>query len=325
MVIVVGKAVIGRMYPMYDVIVVGGGPAGLSAALVLGRQQRRVLLVDGGAPRNAPATEMHMYLGRDGEPPANLLAAGRAEVGAYPGVEFREDRVVGVGGQLDAFTVELGDGGVESTARMLLATGQVDEPLGVPGLAERWGTSVFHCPFCHGYEARGKAIAVVGAEVPQVMLGAYLADRYSEDVVVCTAGPHQLPAEVTGLLDARGIEVRTEPLLRIGGELDALALHFAGGDVLARQTIFHRAPTRQHSALAAELGCELLPDGCVKVDEFGRTTVPGVSAAGDMARLEVLPDALTLVAPGAADGVRAAVWLELDYFRAGLQLTPATG
>ena len=304
---------------MFDVMVIGGGPAGLSAALVLGRQRRRVLLVDGGAPRNAPAGEMHMYLGRDGEPPGNLLAAGRAEVATYPDVDLRQGRVMVVGGELGAFTVELADGTRETGARVLLATGQVDEPLDVPGLAQRWGESVFHCPFCHGYEARDKTIAVIGADVPQVMLGVYLADRYCDDVVVCTAGPHELPAEVTTLLAARGVEIRTEPLAGIEGELDALELHFADGSRLLRQAIFHRAPTRQHSTLAVQLGCRLLPDGCVLVDEFGRTTVPGVSAAGDMARLEALPDALTLVAPGAADGVRAAVWLELEYFRAGLQ------
>lgn len=308
---------------MLDVIVIGGGPAGLSAALVLGRQRRRVLLVDSGAPRNAPASEMHMYLGRDGEPPAPLLAAGRAEVAAYPTVRFRDDEVVSVSGELDAFTAEFADGSVEAGARLLLATGQVDEPLDVPGLAQRWGSSVFHCPFCHGYEVRGKTVAVIGTEVPQVMLGAYLGDRYCDDVLVCTTGPHELPAEVTGLLATRGIEVVTTPLDRISGQLGALELHFADGSVLEREAIFHRAPTRQHSPLAMQLECELLADGCVKVDEFGRTTVPGVSAAGDMARLEVLPDALTLVAPGAADGVRAAVWMELDYFRAGLALTPA--
>jgi thioredoxin reductase len=110
----------------------------------------------------------------------------------------------------------------------------------------------------------------------------------------------------------------------VDGELDALKLYFADGSVLDRQAIFHRAPTRQHSDLAAQLGCEILPDGCVRVDEFGRTSVPGVYAAGDMARLEALPDALTLVAAGAADGVRAAVWLEQEIFRAGLPFAPAS-
>jgi thioredoxin reductase len=310
---------------VYDVIVIGGGPAGLSAALVLGRQRRRVLVVDSGAPRNAPASEMHMYLGRDGAPPAGLLADGRVEATAYPTVELREGRVVRAAGEAGAFRVDLADGTVAEAARLLLATGQVDEPADVPGLAERWGRSVFHCPFCHGYESSGKTLAVIGGEVPQVMLGAYLADRYSDDVVVCTHGPHDLPAETTALLAARGIAVRTTPLAGIEGDLGALRLRFADGAVLDREAIFHRAPTRQHAGLAAALGCELLPDGCVRVDELGRTTVPGVAAAGDMARLEAVPDALTLVATGAADGVRAAVWMEQDLFRSGLHLAPATG
>jgi thioredoxin reductase len=310
---------------MYEVIVVGGGPAGLSAALVLGRQRRRVLLVDGGSPRNAPAAEMHMYLGRDGTPPSALLADGRAEVAALPTVELRTGQVVAARGELGAFRLDLADGGVVEAARLLLATGQVDEPAPVPGLAERWGRSVFHCPFCHGYESRGKRLAVLGAEVPQVMLGVYLADRYSDDVVVCTGGPHDLPAQVTDLLAARGIGLRTEPVTRLDGDLGALTVHLEGAAPLEREALFHRAPTRQHAMLAADLGCELLPDGCVRVDEFQRTSVPGVYAAGDMARLAALPDALTLVAAGAADGVRAAVWLEQEQFRAGLGLVPAAG
>jgi thioredoxin reductase len=230
-----------------DVIVLGGGPAGLSAALVLGRQRRRVLVVDGGAPRNAPAGEMHMYLGRDGTPPGELLTQGRSELTAYPTVRFREGRAIGAGGEVGSFTVDLADGTGEHAARLVLATGQVDDPVDIPGLAERWGRSVFHCPFCHGYESRDKTLAVIGDRPDQVMLAAYLADRYSDDVVVCTQGAHELPEQITALLAARGIPLRQEPLVGVDGELDALKLYFADGSVLDRQAIFHRAPTRQHS------------------------------------------------------------------------------
>jgi thioredoxin reductase len=306
---------------MYDVVVVGGGPAGLSAALVLGRQRRRVLLVDAGEPRNAPSAEMHMYLGRDGGSPAALLADGRAEVDRYPTVERRAGLVVAVRGGADGFDVELAGGDRERARRLMLATGQVDTPADVPGVGERWGTSVFHCPFCHGYETTGKTLAVLGNGIG-AMLAAYLRDRFSEDVVLCTNGPSTLPPPVAELMPARGITVVQTPLTAVRGELDGLTLHFADGSTLARDAVYHRAPTHQSADLAEQLGAELLPDGCVRVDEFGRTTVPGVFAAGDSARLAALPDALTLVGPGAADGVRAAVWLEQDLFRSELPFTP---
>ncbi|MGW5647674.1 NAD(P)/FAD-dependent oxidoreductase [Saccharopolyspora sp. NPDC003752] len=301
---------------MFDVIVIGGGPAGLSAALVLGRQRRRVLIADGGQVRNAPADEMHMYLSRDGFSPHELLSLGRAELAAYSGVEVRAAQVASVSGGIDDFTVEFADGSRERARRLILATGQVDEPYDIPGVPERFGRSIFHCPFCHGWEATGKTLAVLGRDVPQVMLGLYLADRYSDDVVVVTHGAHELPDEVIAKLAARGVEVRTEPLAKVTGELDALQLHFADGSVLERQAMFHRAPTRQRAPFAADLGCAILEDGCVQVDELQATTVPGVFAAGDMARVPAVPDALTLVSQAAADGVRAAVWLEQGLFRA---------
>ncbi|OLT46095.1 pyridine nucleotide-disulfide oxidoreductase [Saccharomonospora sp. CUA-673] len=304
---------------MYDVIVIGGGPAGLSAALVLGRQRRQVLVVDGGEVRNAPADEMHMYLSRDGFSPHDMLALGRDELAGYPGVERRSAQVSDVAGAIDEFTVTFDDGSVAKARRLILATGLVDEPFDVPGVRERFGSSVFHCPFCHGYETTGKTLAVLGRDVPQVMLALYVGDRYSDDVVVVTDGPHELPTEVTDRLEAHGVEIRTEALTKVTGELDGLVLHFADGSVLERQAMFHRAPTRQRSPLAQQLGCEMFDDGSVRVDEFQATTVPGVSAAGDMARLPALPDALTLVSQAAADGVRAAVWLEQGMFRASLQ------
>jgi thioredoxin reductase len=302
---------------VYDVIVVGGGAAGLSAALVLGRQRREVLVLDGGPPRNATAAEMHMYLGRDGSSPGRLLADGRAELGAYPSVGIRAARAVAAGGTADAFTVGLDDGTELEAARLLLAPGQTDVPLDVPGLAPRWGASVFHCPFCHGYETDGKVLAVIGNGVDG-MLAAYVADRYSTDVVLCTHGPAQLPEPVAAVLAARGVPVVETPVAALEGELDALTLRFVDGSTLRREAVYHRAPTRPNTELAAQLGCALLPDRCVRVDEFGRTSVDGVYAAGDAAHLEAVPEPVTLVAPAAAGGVAAAVWLEQELFRSRL-------
>ncbi len=302
---------------MYEAIVIGGGPAGLSAALVLGRQRRRVLVVDEGRPRNRPATEMHMYLGRDGKPPAMLLADGRAEIAAYPTVEFREERVVRAEGKLGDFVLTLADGAEERAARLLLATGVTDRPIDVPGLAELWGRGVFHCPFCHGYETNGKTIAVIG-NGPEAMLAGYVADRYSDDVVLCPNGPADLPEPVAAALAARNVTINPVPLAAVEGEPDALTLRFADGAGLDRQAVYHRAPTHPNTALAADLGCELLGDGCVQVDEYGRTSIAGVYAAGDAAHLKAVPEPVTLVGPSAADGVRAAVWLEQDLFTTSL-------
>ncbi|REE95067.1 NAD(P)/FAD-dependent oxidoreductase [Thermomonospora umbrina] len=307
----------------YDVIVVGGGPAGLSAALVLGRQRRRVLVVDGGRPRNTPAAEMHMYLSRDGFPPARLLELGREELAAYPSVEIRQGLVRAARGKKEDFEVELADGTVERARRLVLATGQVDEPYPIEGLAERFGRSVFHCPFCHGWETRDMSLAVLTREPMEAMLALYVADRFSDDVVLCTHGPLDLPDEVAAKLDERGVRMVDTPVTKVTGEVGALELHFADGTTLVRDAVYHRAPTRQHSTPAAELGCEIQDDGTVRVNELQETTVPGVAAVGDTAKLPAVPDAVTLVSLGAADGVRAAVWMESDLFRADLGITPA--
>lgn len=303
---------------MYDVVVVGGGPAGLSAALVFGRQRRSVLVVDGGKPRNSPASEMHMYLSRDGFPPQQLLALGREELAAYPTVEVRTGLVVAARGVKEDFELELADGEVVRARRVVLATGQVDQPYDIPGLAERFGRSVFHCPFCHGWEAGDKTLAVVTREPIEAMLALYLGDRFSKDVVLCTDGPIELPGFVAEAVAKRELPIVDKKIREITGDVDDLTIHFADGSTLQREAIFHRAPTRQHSGLAEQLGCEVQPDGTIKVDEIGQTTVPGVAAAGDMAKLPGMPDATTLVVLGAADGVRAAVWMEGDLFRSSL-------
>ncbi|GHH85498.1 NAD(P)/FAD-dependent oxidoreductase [Streptomyces capitiformicae] len=299
----------------YDVVVVGGGPAGLNAALVSGRQRRNVLLLDSGEPRNAPAAEMHMFLSRDGASPAELRRIGREQLAAYPSVEIREALVATAAAEkANGFTLTLADGSRVAARKLILATGQVDVLDQVEGVGELFGRGVYHCPFCHGWETRGMTIAVLGRELPQVMQALYIADRFSDDVVVCTDG-HPVPEQAAGRLAAAGIAVDETPVSRIEGKEGEVRLVLEDGRVLERQAVYHRAPTRQHSALAEQLGCEMLPDGCIRVNEFQRTSVSGVYAAGDAARLEALPDALTFVITGAADGARAAVWLDQELFR----------
>ena len=185
----------------YDVVIVGGGAAGLSAALVLGRARRRVAVVDAGAPRNAPAAHMQGYLSRDGMPPAELLAVGRAEVASY-GVELIEDVVDAID---PGFTVHLGDGRALDARRVLVTTGVRDDLPDIPGVRERWGQDLLHCPYCHGWEVRDQPLGVLGTN-PGSILHAQLIRQWSDDVIYFAH--RQEPTETEAVeLDARGIRV----------------------------------------------------------------------------------------------------------------------
>lgn len=305
---------------MFDVIIVGGGPAGLNAALTLGRQRRSVLLVDSGSYRNEPAEEMHMFLSRDGFPPAELRRLGREELAHYPTVEIREDLVLTVTGAADDFTVELAGGSSEHARRLLLASGHADVLPEVEGVAERFGRGVYHCPFCHGFETAGKPLAVLGGDFSHAMLALYVADRFSDDVVLCANGPLEVSAELHTALKERGIEVREEPVSLVAGGPDALTVHFGSGSSLERGAIYHRPVSHQRSDLAAAVGCELLPDGCVRVNPMQQTTTAGVYAAGDTARLAEVVGPTPFVITAAADGAKAAIWLEQDLFRSSVNV-----
>ena len=185
----------------YDVVVVGGGAAGLSAALVLGRARRRVAVVDGGAPRNAPAAHMHGFLSRDGMPPAELLAVGRDEAAAY-GVEFIAGQVVSIE---PGFSVTLADGRALESRRLLIATGATDELPPIPGLRERWGKDFLHCPYCHGWEVRDQPLGVLGTGTGSVE-HAQLIRQWSDDLIFFTH-THDLTNEEREQLEARGIRV----------------------------------------------------------------------------------------------------------------------
>jgi len=307
---------------MLDVIVVGAGPAGLSAALTLGRQRRNVLVLDSGEPRNAPADGVHMLLSRDGVPPAELRRLGREDLAAYETVEYREAVAVSAARTGEGFDVTLSGGGaVEHARSLILATGIADEMPAIAGVAERFGKSVFHCPFCHGFEARDQPLAVLGNDFVHAVLALYLADRLTSDVILCTGGPERLGAELMAKLAERGVGVREGELAAIEGDFGRLKVVFTGGEILERGAVFLHPATRQKSPLAAQLGCETLQDGTVRVDERQLTTVPGVFAAGDMARLATAPGPMPFAVTGAADGVRAAIWADQALLVSDLGLT----
>jgi thioredoxin reductase len=271
----------------WDCIVVGGGAAGLSAALVLGRARRRTLLVDAGQPSNLPAEGIGGLLGHDGRPPAELYAMGRAELRAYPTVEVRDTTVEG-GERVDGgFVLELAGGGRELTRRVILATGMEYRKPDLPGLAPLWGRSVFHCPFCHGWEMRDAALAVLGGGAAGLHR-ALLLRMWSDDVVLLSDGPAELEDGDRERLSAAGVEVDERPVARLIARDDALAaVEFADGSRLEREGLLVPVTLGQRSPLAARLGAEpaapdpLVVDALV-VDAMFRTTAEGVSAAGDL-------------------------------------------
>jgi thioredoxin reductase len=280
----------------YDVVVVGGGAAGLNAALVLGRARRRVAVVDAGAPRNAPATHMHGFLSRDGMPPADLLAVGRDEVAGYGG-ELLQGRVDSIG---PGFLVHLAAGPVLRSRRVLVATGLRDELPELPGVGERWGRDLLHCPYCHGYEVRDQPLGVLGTG-PASVGQALLVRQWSDDVVVF---PHTL--EVTGeereRLTARGVRVVDGVVRRLVVDGDRLrGVELAEGQVVARDAVFVFPRMVAHDTLLTGLGCDKDDNGWVMTDPSGRTSVPGVWAAGNVA--DPRAQVLTAAAMGSAAAI----------------------
>lgn len=260
---------------MYDVVIVGGGAAGLSAALVLGRARRRVAVVDAGEPRNARAAALHGFLSRDGMAPAELLAVGRREVAGY-GVEIIEDKVLAAE---PGFTVRLAGGRTLEARQLLVTSGLRDELPDIPGLAERWGSDVVVCPYCHGYEVRDQPLGVL-ASGPLGVGKALLVRNWSADVVLFP-GP-----ETDGLEDprlaARGIRIEPGEVSRVVVEDGRLTGVEVAGRVVPRAALFVHPEFVPTDGLLTGLGCDLDDNGLVRVDRAGRTSVPGVWAAGNV-------------------------------------------
>ncbi|MEV0421172.1 NAD(P)/FAD-dependent oxidoreductase [Streptosporangium canum] len=305
---------------MFDVVIVGGGPAGMAAALTLGRAHRAVLLLDAGEGRNAPAGAVHNFLTRDGTPPSELRELGREELSAYPSVQIRTETVTGVSvADEGGFDLDVSDGGTANARRLLLATGLADELPGPRGVAALWGRSAFHCPYCHGYECTGKPVAVIGAEPARVRLALQLS-RFATDVALCTGGEPLDPAS-RAKLESNGVTVRCEAIARLEATGDRLEqIVFESGRPLARDAVFVVNVPRQRSDLAVRLGCTSFADGCVEVNEFGQTSVPGVYAAGDMARRATVPMPLAAVISAAAAGTVAGAVIDQDLLCADFDL-----
>jgi thioredoxin reductase len=287
----------------WDCIVVGAGAAGLSAALVLGRARRRTLVIDAGQQSNLPAHGIGGLLGQDGRPPAAFYAAGREELAAYPSVELRSGEVVRGERLDDGFALELAEGSRETARRVLLATGMEYRFPPLPGIAERWGGSVFHCPFCHGWEVRDRPLGVLdrGADGAR---RAILLRAWSDDVTLLSDGPAELDAEDADRLRAAGIAVDERPVAGLegpDGTLTAVLLTEGGGRPCGGLLV--PITLHQRSALAGQLGAAAaaptpLAADAIEVDAGFHTSVPGVSAAGDVT--PVMPSVANAVAAGSS-------------------------
>ena len=289
----------------YDVAVIGGGAAGLSAALVLSQALRKVVVVDAGAPRNAPASHMHGYLSRDGLPPGDLLTFGRNEVTSYGG-----EILTGIATDLvpdgqSGFLVLLAGGHQFSARRLLVTTGLRDELPDIPGLRGRWARDVLHCPYCHGYEVRNRQLGVIGWS-PGAVRYAHIVRQWSHDVVYFTP-LDTLTAADRDQLVARAIGVVEGTIEQLVIDDDKLrGVQMSDGCVVPRDALFVPPRFVPNNQLLVRLGCDVDGDGWVTTDTTGRTSVTGVWAAGNI----VDPRAQVISAAGA--GSVAAIALNAD-------------
>ncbi|MBU2135320.1 MAG: NAD(P)/FAD-dependent oxidoreductase [Alphaproteobacteria bacterium] len=269
----------------YDVIIVGGGFAGMSAALQLARARRPILLVDAGQPRNRFAAASHGFLGQDGAAPAAIMREALRQLSAYPSVDFVHGRAESAAGDLDRFDVVVDDGEVHTARRLVLATGVADTLPSIPGLTERWGQSVMHCPYCHGYEVREQRIGVL-ANHPMAIHQALMLPDWGPTTFF-TQGMIAIEAEQAAQLAARGVALETTPIVEVLGAAPAISgVRLADGRIAALEAIFTAPTTAPASDLAHQLGCAL-EDGMtgphLRLEAGQQTTVPGVYSAGDTA------------------------------------------
>jgi len=293
-----------------DVIIVGAGPAGLSAALVLGRACRQVLVFDHDRGRNRASHALHGFLTRDGTPPLELRRLGRQDLRQYDTVRLEVAEVTQAARRNNgAFEVVLRDQRRFTSRRLLIATGVVDNVPDVPGIQDFYGRSVFHCPYCDGWEVRGQPLAVYGCNRRGYRLSLELTG-WTKDIVLCSDGDCELDVEQLAKLDRNGISVREQRIARLEGRDGRLErIVFVDGTSLARRALFFTTGQTQCSDLARSLGCELNEKGTVSTGKYETTHIPGLYVAGDASR------DVQWVVVAAAEGAEAAYAINQDFIK----------
>lgn len=298
---------------MYDVVIVGAGPAGLSAALMLGRCLRTVLVCDNGHPRNEASGGLHGYLTRDGIHPREFLRIAREQLRPYGTVELRDVTVTSAHCVDGRFKTMLEDGTEVESRKLLIATGVRDKLPDIEGLQEKFGRSVFHCPYCDGWEVRHQPLAVYGKGEKGYGLSLELT-AWTRDVLLCSDGPAEIDDEQRARLARNGIAVREEPVVRLegpGGELERVV--FETGPPAERRALFFTTGQHQHSPLAIQLGCEFNEKGTVRTGHYESTHLHGLYVCGDASR------AVQWVVVAASEGAEAAFAINTDLIKEDLQ------
>lgn len=292
---------------LFDAVVVGGGAAGLSASLTLGRARRRILLAACGSARNAPAHAAHNVFTRDGTPPAELLRIGRKQLAPYD-VTIRDECATDVRRTDSEFFVTLQNDEVRARA-IVLAIGVRDVLPDVPGFQELWGSGVFHCPYCHGWEVAGRPLAIYGRGEAALHFSKLLRG-WTDDLILFTDGPTELEPDIENRIRSHGIVIRQEPVERLVGLNGLEAVALKNGEIIPRAGIFVRPRQELRSDLPHKLGCDLTPQNLIQADTLGRTSVPRVYVAGDAG------PAQQSVISAAASGAMAGAGLNFDLLEA---------
>jgi thioredoxin reductase len=296
----------------FDVIIVGGSYAGLSAAMVLGRSLRNVLIIDNGQPCNRQTPHSHNFLTRDGETPATISAIAKEQVLQYPTVSFLTDLATKAYSDSGIFGVETATGQRFNSKKLVLAAGVEDLMLSIPGFAECWGRSVLHCPYCHGYEVHGQQLGILANGDTAYEMVRHI-QHWSPTMTLFTNGPATLTSEQRQVIDQLNIPIIETEIAVIEHENGQLTnLRFTDGSAYTLDAIFSRVPFRQHSDLASQLGCDLAESGLIKTTEFGQTNVAGVSAAGDNS------SPMRQVSLAVMKGNLAGVWLNRELIEEDL-------
>lgn len=265
----------------FEVIIIGGSYAGLQAGMTLGRALRKVLIIDSGKPCNAQTPHSHNFLTQDGQTPAAIAQVALEQLKAYTTVQLLHGKAAQANKTDTGFSITTEAGEKFNTRKLILTTGVKDLMPDIPGVAECWGISVIHCPYCHGYEVANQPTAILGNgdggfEITKLI------QHWTKDLTLLTNGPSTLTAEMTAQLQQKNIKVIETPVKAViheNGQLSAVEL--TDGSKVPLKAVYARLPFIQHSDIPAQLGCELTEAGHIRVLEFGKTTVPGVYAAGD--------------------------------------------